>query len=182
LVRITSIGRRALASDARELAKDELCANIVEGFDASELLEIGSAWYPSRVAGRWMPVLVEQLGTGDCQLQPVVDVALNTTFTGHDIVRPAWGALTKQLKGISDAFASPTGDLVIVRAADSLVVYQGERNGVGRRIGAVPFGRREIVMLQWATGRNVARWDREIDAMVKRGLPAPKVVPPPKDP
>ena len=181
-VRIDSIGRLALASDARELAKDEVCANIVEGFDPTELLEIGAAWYPSRVAGRWMPVLVEQLGTGECQLQPVVDVALNATFTGHDVVRPAWSALAKQVKGISDAFASPAGDLVIARAADSLVVYLGGRDRVGRRIGAFPFGHREIVMLQWATGHNVARWDREIGAMVKRGLPSPKVGPPPKDP
>jgi hypothetical protein len=180
--RVDSVGRLALATAARELAKDEVCANIVAGFNPRELLEVGAAWYPYRDAGRWFPVIVEQLGTGDCQLQPVVDVALSTTFTGHDVLRQSWSALTKQVKGVSDAFASPTGDLVIVRATDSLFVYLGGGEKLGRRIGTVPFAGRDIVMLQWVTGRHVARWDREIGAMVRSGLPSPKVVPPPKDP
>lgn len=180
--RVDSVGRLALASDARVLAKDEVCANIVNGFDPRELIEVGAAWYPSRVGGRWLPVLVEQLGTGECQLQPVVDVPLNTTFTGHDVLRPSWTALTKQVKGAHDAFSSPGGDLVIVRTADSLFVYAAGGGKLGRRIGAVPFSGREIVMLQWATGRNVARWEREIATMMRTGLPSPKVLPPPKDP
>lgn len=180
--RVDSIGRLALARDAKALAKDEVCAHVVEGFDSTELLEIGAAWYPSRAAGRWMPVLVEELGSGECQLQPVVDVALNASFVGHDTLRPSWGALAKQIKGLNDAFTSPRGDLLIVRATDSLFVYLGGRERVGRRIGAVPFSGREIVMLQWATGREVARWDREIAVMMRRGLPSPNVVPPPKDP
>ena len=181
-VRVDSIGRLALTSDARVLAKDEVCANVVAGFDATELLEIGATWYPSRAAGRWMPVLVEQLGTGDCQLEPEVDVALDKALTGHDVLRPSWTVLAKQVKGLEDAFSSPSGDLVIVRVADSLFVHLDGGAKLGRRVAALPFSGRQIVMLQWATGRNVARWDREIEAMVKRSLPAPKVVPPPKDP
>lgn len=180
--RVDSVGRVALSTAAKELAKDEVCASIVEGFDVAELLEIGAAWYPSRFGGRWMPVLVEQLGTGECQLHPIVDIALDTELTGHDVLRPSWTALSKHIKGLTDAFGSPGGDMVIVRAMDSLFVHLGGREKLGRRVGAVPFSGRQIVMLQWATGRNVARWDREIEAMVKRGLPSPKVVLPPKDP
>jgi hypothetical protein len=179
---VDSIGRSALAAAAKALAKDEVCTNIVQGFNANELLEIGAEWFPTRAGGRWIPVLMEELGTGECQLLPDVDVGLSRAFTGHDVLRPSWSALTRQMKGLLDAFASPSGDLVIVRATDSLFVYMGEREKLGRRIGAVPFSGREIVMIQWATGRNVARWNQEIAAMVRRGLPAPKVVPPPKDP
>jgi hypothetical protein len=129
-----------------------------------------------------MPVLMEELGTGDCQLLPVVDVALASTLTGHDVLRPSWIVLGRQVKGLADALTSPRGDLVIARAADSLFVHFGDGEKLGRRIGAIPFKEREIVMVQWATGRNVARWNQEIAAMLRRGLPAPQVVPPPKAP
>ncbi len=180
--RIDSVARLALARSAKDLAKDELCTNMVEGFNPDDVVEIGGQWYPSRVEGRWRPVLIEELGTGDCQLLPVVDVPLAGTLTGHDSLRPSWAMLTKQLKGLQDAFASPRGDLVIVRSADSLRVHFVAGETLGTRIGAIPFGQGEIVMLQWATGRNVARWNEEIVAMMRRGLAGPKVVSPPKEP
>ena len=179
---VDSIGRSALAREAKQLAKDEMCTNIVEGFKAEELLEIGSAWYPVRAQGRWRPVLIEQLGTGDCQLLPVLDVTLASTLTGHDVLRPSWATLAKQVKRLEDAFTSPRGDLVIVRSGDSLLVHLGTGDHLGKRIGAIPFPHREIVMVQWATGRNVARWNDEIGAMMRRGLVGPRVVSPPKDP
>ena len=180
--KVDSIGRSALAHEAKELAKDEMCTNIVEGFNADELLEIGSAWYPVRAQGRWRPVLIEQLGTGDCQLLPVLDVTLASTLTGHDALRPAWATLVKQVKRLEDALTSPRGDLVVVRSGDSLLVHLGTGDRLGRRIGAIPFPQREIVMVQWATGRNVARWNDEIGALMRRGLAGPRVVSPPKDP
>jgi hypothetical protein len=180
--RVDSVGRVALSRAATDLAKDEMCDRVVEGFNPNELIEIGAAWFPSRVRGRWVPTLMEELGTGDCQLLPVVDVALSSTLTGHDSLRPSWAMLSKQVKALDDAFASPRGDLVMVRAHDSLFVHLGDGQKLGRRIGAIPFAEREIVMIQWATGRNVARWNQEIAAMIRRGLPSPKVVPPPKDP
>ncbi len=180
--KVDSIGRSALAQAAKELAKDEMCTNIVEGFNAEELLEIGAAWYPFRVHGRWRPVLIEQLGTGDCQLLPVLDVTLVSTLTGHDSLRPSWATFAKQVKGLDDAFTSPRGDLVIVRSGDSLLVHLGTGEQLGKRVGAIPFTQREIVMVQWATGRNVARWNEEIAAMMRRGLAGPKVVSPPKEP
>jgi hypothetical protein len=179
---VDSIGRLALSRAATELTKDEMCTRIVDGFNAKELLEVGAAWYPSREQGRWMPVLMEELGTGDCQLLPVVDVALAVALTGHDSLRPPWDVLAKQQKGLVDAFTSPRGDLVIARTGDSLFVHLGDAAKVGRRIGALPFTGRQIVMIQWATGRSVARWNQEIAAMMRRGLPGPKLVPPPKDP
>ena len=179
---IDSVGRSALAHAAKHLAKDEMCERVAEGFNADEVVEVGTAWYPVRARGRWTAVLMEELGTGDCQLLPLVDVTLAPTFTGHDALRPSWSVLARQVNGLADAFASPRADLVIVRAADSLFVHAGDAEKLGRRIGALPFKEREIVMIQWATGKNVARWSQEIAAMLRRGLPAPQVVPAPKDP
>jgi hypothetical protein len=179
---IDSIARSALALEAKELAKDEMCTNVVEGFNPGELIELGAQWYPSRAEGKWRPVLIEELGTGDCQLLPVVDVPLASTLTGHDSLRPAWPTLAKQVNALKDALASPRGDLVIARSGDSLLVHLGAGARLGKRIGAIPFTEREIVMVQWATGRNVARWNDEIGAMMRRGLAGPRVVSPPKEP
>jgi hypothetical protein len=182
VAKVDSLGRLALARAGEELAKDEICASVVEGFNPGELLEVGNAWYPSRIGGRWMPVLMEELGTGECQLLPIVDVALTRALTGHDSLRPPWEVIAKRVKGVDDAFTSPQGDLIVIRATDSLFVYLGAGHQLGRRIGAMPFREREIVMIQWATGRNVARWNQEIAAMIRRGLSGPKVVPAPKGP
>lgn len=179
---VDSLGRVALARAATELAKDEMCTRVVEGFNAAELVDVGDAWYPVRSRGRWRPSLMEELGTGDCQLLPTLDVVLATALTGHDSLYPSWTVLTRQVKGLVDAFTSPRGDLVIARGRDSLFVYLGEGEKLGRRIGVIPFAEREIVMLQWATGRKVARWNQEIAGMVRRGLPGPKVVAAPKGP
>jgi hypothetical protein len=179
---VDSLGRVALTRAATELAKDEMCTEVVHNFKASELLEVGVAWYPVRARGRWRPTLMEELGTGDCQLLPTIDVVLANVLTGHDSLHPSWEVLARQVKGLVDAFTSPRGDLVIARGKDSLFVYLADGEKLGRRIGAVSFADRDIVMLQWATGRNVARWNQEIAAMVRRGLPAPKVVPAPKEP
>jgi hypothetical protein len=179
--RIDSLSRLALARAASELARDEVCTNLVERFDPREVFEIGSEWYPTRVSGRWMPVVFSQLASGDCQLYPVVDAGLTGALTGHDSLRPSWDVLAKRVNALQDAFASPRGDLVIVRVADSLFVHLGAGQQLGRRIGAIPFSEREIVMIQWASGRHVARWNEEIVAMIRRGLESPRIVTP-KDP
>jgi hypothetical protein len=60
-------------------------------------------------------------------------------------------------------------------------VHLSDGKKLGRRVGALPFTEREIVMIQWATGRHVARWDQEIAAMMRRGLQEPRRLPPPKE-
>jgi hypothetical protein len=180
--RVDSLGRLAFARAARELAPDEVCTILAERFDPSEVFDMGAQWYPTRVSGQWMPVLFGQIATGDCQLLPIVDIGLSSVLTGHDSLHPPWNVLAKRVKGLQDAFASPRGDLVIVRASDSLFVHMVHGQQLGRRIGATPFSKREVVMIQWATGRHVARRNEEIVAMMRRGLPEARIVAPPKDP
>jgi hypothetical protein len=179
---VDSIGRLAITRAARELSKDERCVNIAGAFDPRELTGLGDAWYPSRDSGRWTPTLFHEVGTGACQLNASVDASLPHAFTGHDALRPPWTVLAKRVPGLRDAFASPSADLVIAQARDSLFVYLSDGRDLGQRIAAIPFGGREIVMIQWATGRHVARWNEEIIAMVTRGLPTPKIVAPSVDP
>jgi hypothetical protein len=180
--RIDSLSRLVLAQAARELVRDDRCSTLVETLDPREAFEVGDQWYPSRLRGQWMPVLYNQIATGDCQLLPLVEVRLSGVLTGHDSLRPGWNLLAKQVKGLQDALASPRGDLVVVRASDSLFVHAAAGEQLGPRLAAVSFSEQQIVMIQWATGGRVARWNQDIIAMVRRGLHGPKVVSPPKDP
>lgn len=180
--RLDSLGRLALTRATRDLAADDVCTSLVERFDPSEVFDMGAQWYPTRLSGRWMPVVFNQIATGACELLPIVDIGLSSTLTGHDSLHPPWNVLANRIKGLRDAFASPRGDLVVARVSDSLIVYLAAGQQLGRRIGAVPFGEGEIVMIQWATGPHVARWNEEIAAMMRRGLPNARIVMPPKDP
>jgi hypothetical protein len=180
--RADTLGRLALSRAARELSREELCSNMVSGFEAGDLIDVGDAWYPSRDRGRWVPMLFEQVGTGDCRLHATIDAILPRTFTGHDALRPAWSAVAERVPGLRDAFSSPSGDLLIAQARDSLFVYLANGRDLGRRVAAIRFSEREIVMIQWATGQHVARWSEEIAAMVRRGWQEPKVVSPANDP
>ena len=180
--RVDSLGRLALVRAAKELRSDEVCTTLVEGFDANDVSAMGAQWYPTRVNGRWMPVLFHQIATGDCQLFPIVDIGLTAALTGHDSLPVPWNVLAKRVKGLQDVFGSPRGDLVIVRASDSLFVHMSAGEHLRQRIGAIPFPEQEIVMIQWATGRHAAKWNQEILAMLRRGLPEPRVLPPPASP
>jgi hypothetical protein len=178
---IDSMGRVALAQAAKDLARDELCTNVAGHFDAAELVDVGSEWYPARVRGHWTPVVFTQLVTGECQLESVVETSLSRALTGPDSVRIAWTEIAKRVKGLEDAFTSPDGRVVLAHTGDSLLVHLGDGRSLGRRIAAVPFADRKIVMIQWATGRHVKRWNDEIAALVRRGLSEVRVLPPAKE-
>jgi hypothetical protein len=179
--RIDSIARVALTLAAKDLARDELCTNVVAHFDAAELVDVGAEWYPTRVRGHWIPVVFNQLTTGECQLENIVETSLSRTLTGPDSLGVAWAGIAKRVSGLEDAFTSPDGSVVLAHAADSLLVHLGDGRSLGRRIASVPFANRRIVMIQWATGRHVKRWNDEIAALVRRGLPEVRVLPPAKE-
>ena len=50
--RVDSLARVALGRAVHELARDEVCVTVAEGFDPNDLVDIGSQWYPTRAGGR----------------------------------------------------------------------------------------------------------------------------------
>jgi hypothetical protein len=95
------------------------------------------------------------------------------------VVSPSWAEIRRAHPAATDAFSSPSRDLVFVRVGDSLQIHAVSNGKVGPRTGAVNVGVRDVLMIQWATGSHVARWDAEIAAMLSRGLRAPHVIPAP---
>ena len=145
--------RQYVRADARAVGDDELFA-----WPARTL-------YLGRSAGRWRLFERFAVATGimrgfvfDCELSDSLPVSL----VGHDRLAPSWAELRRQLPAAIDAVASPSGDLVVVVADDWLRVYapRGGRLGAPAASLALPFPR--LVMAQWATGAEVARWTRAL--------------------
>jgi len=102
-----------------------------------------------------------------------IDLPLPGSVAGYDRLPSGWNALATGIPGLFDAFSSPTQDLLIVTTKMELRVYRLDHGRLGRMIlrrtwtqlhldsrnsrQALP-----VVMAQWATGRDVARWSREL--------------------
>ena len=62
---------------------------------------------------------------------------------------------------IMDAHFSPAGPWVLVASRNQLMILPNAESG--KPIVSVPLSRSEnLIMVEWATGRNVARWDDEV--------------------
>lgn len=69
----------------------------------------------------------------------------------------AWDALAEANPGLVDAVASPSGELVLYVYADRVELFRGEEP-----LGREELPARSIVLTQWATGKNAARWRTEL--------------------
>ena len=77
--------------------------------------------------------------------------------------------LTAAAATLTDAFASPGGDVVIGRAGGRLLVFVPRDGALGAPVLTVPLpARNNVVMAEWATGAFVDRWTRELSAVHER--------------
>jgi hypothetical protein len=129
-------------------------------------------WYLARDRGRWRAFAFGHVYGSECTFEAPSELQLPRAVVGHDALRPSWTAIVRALPGAVDAIASPNGDLVVAFTADSLFAFGANGTTLGARLLALPFARERIVMTQWATGRNVERWTREIAKLGPRLGPA----------
>jgi hypothetical protein len=122
-------------------------------------------WFVARDRGRWSAFAYDHVYGSECDFQSGIDLPLPASFTGHDALRPSWRAISLGVPAATDAFASPSGDLVIVIVPDSLFAFESDGVRLGKRLLAIPLSHERVVMAQWVVGRHVARWDREIAAL-----------------
>ncbi|HJR67774.1 MAG TPA: hypothetical protein VJ802_15180 [Gemmatimonadaceae bacterium] len=135
--------------------------------------------YITRRAGRWRPVAFFRGWMMSCEIEQEVKAVILRSVTGPDVLNPSWTEIRRAYASAMDAFSAPTGDVVFVRAGDSLLVHAASNGTLGARRGAINLGERSVLMIQWATGPHVARWDGEIAQMLAHGLGAPRVTIPP---
>ncbi len=108
-----------------------------------------------------------------------------------------WPAIKAAVPHALDVYKSPHGDFAVVRTGtaftmgdayssewkdQSVIVMELREGKPGRELLRLPLRFGNILMLEWATGANVKRWDKSLRDWSTNGLPKPIVVPRPPDP
>jgi hypothetical protein len=168
-------GDSAFARAARlavDSAPREECGNFTSDAESkAEQARAVTDWHITRGRGHWRAGVSRNIFGSECFFDAAIELPLPASFTGHDHLQPAWEEIERKVPGAVDAMTSPAGDLVIVLTPDSLLAYSSNGNALGARVLAIPFRRERVVMIEWALGKSVARWDKEIARLRPTLLP-----------
>jgi hypothetical protein len=143
----------ALAEDVKEWG--DQCGNARDAFDSR-------AWLIARESGAWRVTgfsATHRLCGVGFDYSIVADVSRVTGRRENDAAR--WPALKARWPEIADVHTSTGGQWTIIAAGGELLIFSGASlDGEPLRI---PKGRfEEVVMVEWATGNNVARWNDQV--------------------
>ena len=149
---------QSLIDDKREWA--DACGDQAVTFDPR-------TWWIERETGRWLlkgwTETHRLCGVG---FEYVVDTDMSR-ITGRrrdDAAR--WEAVNARWPELDDVHASPGGGWTVIAAGEELMIFTGA--SLDREILRVPKARfEELVMVEWATGRNVSRWNDEVIRLSK---------------
>jgi hypothetical protein len=143
----------------REPKDDDACAE--------EAVFNPSSWYIEREAGRWKATgwttTHRVCGYG---IDYVVDADL-TAITGRRDDGALFERLKARLPQITDAHSSPGGKWALVTTKTELMIV--DTTSPARPLRRIPKSASEsLVMVEWATGPNVARWSTEVARLARR--------------
>jgi len=128
-----------------------------------------TGWRVEHKLGSWHPYLNQSLGYFECTADRPIHFQLPAPVTG-DLSTPLdWKLLRSRIIGISDAYASPNGDMLIAITKSEIRVFEARRRIPGKLLLKLSAG--EIVMAQWATGAHVPDWTTELSNLAKQRLP-----------
>ena len=168
---------RTLVAAGKDLAAHgmncELSEDDLNSEDPRDTHDTG--WYLQRRKGKWGAMAMLQLGNAVCQYESPLPRVLPAELVGYDRLRPGWAALSRQLEGLEDAFTSPSGDLAVAVYPTQIETYALQGQRADNQLLALPGDR--VVMVQWAEGKYVDAWERELKFWQRRGLPTPVVNP-----
>lgn len=102
-----------------------------------------------------------------------VSVAPPKSMVGYNEVYPAWDAIKDAFPDAEDVFSSPSHDMILVLYENRLMAALVQGRKVGR-----PIARLEVigkpVMVQWALGKYVDVWTKELMPYFGEYTPKPK--------
>jgi hypothetical protein len=115
-----------------------------------------TGWRIERDSSAWRGVVFQQQGSELCILEAPVTWPMPAAVVGYADPPVPWAAVRRREPDARQAFVAPGGALVFVvtPAGNSLHGLSGPQ--AGHRLLEIPAGK--VVMVQWATGRSVARW------------------------
>lgn len=138
------------------------------GIPPQQQTEAKGDWSITRARGKWVPMAFEDINY-DCMIEAEMKVKLPVAITGPDGLPFAWKAVREKVPTAVDAIASPTEEAVVVVLPSELRVYSIKGNTLGDMLSAIPISPSErIIMTQWATGKNVARWTSDLAKITER--------------
>ena len=161
----------AVGSDQKAALQTAIDASVVanaesrEGVNCDDQPEADeSQWTINRKAGAWQARTY--LDSPICPLGGWVDAVLPAKLVGSDTLPIEWTELEKQVLGLIDAVSSPGKDLLVAQVPSELRVFALAEGKLGRLLKTIPLDEKQysIVMIEWATGRNVRRWTEELIA------------------
>jgi hypothetical protein len=133
------------------------------------------SWYIERKHGAWKTTgwsTTHRLcGFG-------IDYAIDADISriaGRQDDRSVWSALETTWPQRTDAHVSPGGRWTLVATETELMIF--DRRSLRSPVVRMPKSRDEhLVMVEWATGRNVAAWNAEVVRLLSTKEPAPRVI------
>jgi hypothetical protein len=156
---------RALAAGTKQFADFGIFDNWTME-DGLAHLSLEDAIGIERAAGRWQAVGIVSCtphvacGAGSFHFS-IPGFVLPRRLTGRDALRPTLAVIAARNPRASDAFSSPSGDVVAVVDADTLRVFVPNGAHLGSPVMSMPFDG-NVVMIEWATGRFVSQWSRQL--------------------
>ncbi len=127
-------------------------------------------WRVEHKSGSWRPYAHQSLGFFECAADAPIHFQLPAAVTG-DVMTPLdWKVIRSRIGDISDAFASPDGDMLIAITKSEMRFFEARKGVPGKLLLTLPAG--EMVMVQWATGTHVQDWTTELGKLPKQPLPA----------
>jgi hypothetical protein len=121
-----------------------------------------SGWSVWREHGRWVIGLVDR---------PASAMTAPATLVDHDTLSPSWPEIHAAYPTATDAFSSPSGDLLVVVLPHFYVVLapqarQFEATDFGPPLLWIPRRERERpIQIRWATGAAIGRWHATLQSV-----------------
>lgn len=125
-----------------------------------------------RQNGKWQvqaPLYVSSSHTGNGSQKDYIKELISTgiqapeEITGHDTLCIAWETIKEKIPEAKDAVSSPEKDMLAVLTPEELLIYVNPLQGLDKPNLSIPIEEESIVLNQWATGAEVAKWGRQLE-------------------
>lgn len=134
---------------------DDGCGRIAVTFDPR-------AWWIEREQGRWrIKGWTETHRLCGVGFEYAVDADMSRIAGRRADEASRWAELEARWPELQDVHTSPGAQWTVIATGEELLVFIGA--GLDKEVMRVPTAEyEELVMVEWATGSNVARWNAEV--------------------
>jgi len=138
---------------------------------AAEPFAEGESWTIVRKQGRWAAEQAIYSKSADESYQYMlmeVPSALPELVVAHDKLAADWEGIRQYQPLATDAFSSPTEDMVAVVGTDRITFYPYQDRIVPKDTLTIPLAENEtVIMSQWAVDKYVPLWKKQVGELLQ---------------